>query len=221
MIHSHKKVKIRLGDLKRVLREAYLLREVEGELEEPDTHEDGPDSLDTQVDKYLHEYEAEAKSAKTEGKDWRMTVRRLVSEAGQDDNDEGDQTAKAADADAASGNGDDGDTGLGDDEGGDDGEPKKLTADDLDVDSFVNSTVRLIDNYDSLLEVRNTILRRAANFLSKNYEPEVIENFKEKLRGEHGIEIGKSPEESANDEFPAPVADRAGDGGGGAGGAPA
>jgi len=187
-------IKIRLGDLKRILHEE-ALREAEGELEQPE-EEEGSDSLDSQVDKYLGEYESEAKSAKTEGKDWRRTVRRIVEAGGDDEEDDkGDDDALGAD------------------------EPAKAGTDDIDVDSFTNSVIRLIDNYDSLLEVRNTILRRAANFLNKNYETTVTESFKEKLRGEHGIEIGKSPEEASADEFQPPPAAQAGPLGG-AGGAP-
>jgi len=182
-----KTFKVRLGDLRRVLREE-ILRE-EGEAPAPPAEEPGEDSLDSQVDRYLNDYEKEAKSAKTEGRDWRMTVRRIV-EAGEDD-DKGDDSSD---------------------------EPKKLTVEDIDVGSFVNGVVRLIDNYDSLLEVRNTILRRASNFLSKNYDESVADSFKEQLRNEHGMEIGKSRDEM-EDEFTAPPADRAGDGGVGGGGA--
>jgi hypothetical protein len=86
----------------------------------------------------------------------------------------------------------------------------------LDIASFTNSIVRLVENYDSLLEVRNTILRRSANFLGKNYDQSVVNEFMDNLKEDHGIVIGKSPEDVAEDEFPAPAAARAGEGGGGA-----
>jgi hypothetical protein len=196
-----RKIRIKVGDLKRILREEFL-REAGGNDptagKEPE-REDGEDSVDAQIDRYLGEYESEAKSAKTEGKDWRRAVRRIV-EAGDDEGDN---------------EGGDDEFGLGD-EGSD--APSKPGVDSIDMDSYANSVMRLIDNAASLLELRNTLLRRAANFLGKNYAPEVVEAFKENLRSEHGIEIGKSPEEAADDEFPAPAAARAG---GGAGGAPA
>jgi len=149
------------------------------EVGEKDKKEEGEDSLDAQVDRYLADYEAESKSAKTEGKDFRMMVRRFLSEA------EGDEEKKEE-------------------------EPKKLTIEDLDVENFVNSVMRLIDNYDSLLEVRNTILRRAVNFLIEGYTPDVAEAFKENLMEFHGMEIGKSKAEVEDEEYEAPTADRAG-----------
>jgi hypothetical protein len=176
---------IRLGDLKRLLRER-LLRE-EGENALP---KETDDSLDAQVDRYLAQYEGEAKSSKTEGRDFRMLTRRILSEAEEDE------------------------------EGGDEAEPPaKLTLEDIDIESFVNGVVRLIDNYDSLLEVRSTLARRAKNFLGKNYAPDVVEAFEQVLRDDHGIVAGKAEEDVEAEDFPAPGADRAGEGG--AGGTPA
>ena len=181
-------IKIRLGDLKRILKEEVdysILKE--GDEDDSVEKEDGNDSLDNQVDKYLGEYEAEAKSAKTEGTDWRRTVRRIVEEA--EDNETADEdNILGADAEA----------------------PSKLSEDDIDINSFANSVIRLIDNYDSLLEVRNTILRRASNFLNKNYDASVVEQFKDSLREDHGLEIGKSQEQTQADEFAAPSAGAAG-----------
>jgi len=193
-------MKIRYGRLKRMILESLVEADEEPTLDpspaiEPD--EEGEDSLDDQVDKYFGEYESEAKSSKTEGKDFRRTLRRLLGEAA-DDADPPEETP--------------------DDGPGLDADPSKQPVDSIDVASFVNSVVRLIDNYDSLLEVRNTILRRAATFLGKTYDPKVVEAFKDDLRENHGMEIGKSHDDTAQDEFPAPAADRAGDGGSGPGG---
>jgi len=169
------------------VRSEVLKRLHESLLNEADDEEDvkpevekekGEDSLDAQVDKYLTDYESEAKSAKTEGLDFRRMTRRIVSEA---DDTEEDMTA----------------------------EPGKLTAEDLDVKSYVSDVMRLVDNYDSLLEVHNTVLRRAVNFLAKNYEKDVVDAFKEELLESYGQEIGKSSQEMS-DETPAPKAGEAG-----------
>lgn len=164
----------------------------EGVLREADENddvekEDGNDSLDNQVDKYFGDYEAEAKSAKTEGADWRRTVRRIVEETDTEEESSDDDLF----GDAA-------------------GDSSKLSEDAIDLGNFTNSIIRLIDNYDSLLEVRNTILRRASNFLNKNYDDSVVEQFKNTLREDHGLEIGKSQEETSADEFAAPAAGAAG-----------
>lgn len=178
------KFKIRLGDLKKLIEQR--LNEAEGDPAAPDATPEIGDSLDSQVDRYFGEYETEAKNIQTEGKDYRSLVQRLMREAEGDD-----PTAPAAAVPA-------------DDLGG------KIGVDKIDVESFANSIVRLIDNYDSLLEVRNTIVRRAKNFLQKSYAPEVVESFENVLREEHGIADGESSSEISGEDFPAPAADRAG-----------
>ena len=147
----------------------------------------GQDSVDSQIDQYLNDYEVEAKSLKEEGRDWNRTLRRLFE--ADEEGEEGEEGE----------------------------EPPSGTLDEIDVGSFTNSVVRLIDNYDSLLEIRNTILRRASNFLNKNYKSEVVDAFQEHLRNEHGMEIGKSSDELDAERFIAPISDRAGAGGGGGG----
>lgn len=190
---------ISIGDLKKMLREALLREDDSAELKE-----DGNDSLDSQVDRFLGQYEGEAKSAKAEGRDFRMLTRRILNEAGEDEDEGGDDEDAGAD-----------DAG---DDAADAGEPAKMSMDDIDIDSFANSVVRLVENYDSLLEVRSTLARRAINFISKSYEPEVVEALKQVLRDDHGLIPGESEETMDDERFPAPGADRAGDGGGGAGG---
>lgn len=159
------------------------------EAEEKKTEDEGEDSLDDQVDRYFNDYESEAKSAKVEGADWRRSVRRILEA-------EGDEAA---------------------DEEATEEEPAKLSADDIKVDSFLDSVMRLVDNYDSLLEVRNTILRRAVNFLNKNYEPDVAQQFKDSLRDSYGFDIGKSAKDVSDEQFPAPPAERASGPSGGGG----
>ncbi len=155
--------------------------------DKPSSSENGT-SLDAQVDRYLNEYEQEAKSAKQEGKDFRSLIKRLMRE------DVGDDASEAP--------------------------PGKASINDIDVESFANSVVRLIDNFDSLLEVRSTLVRRAENFLDKVYDEEVKKEFSRVMSEQHGIEPGKSPESVADDQFPAPPAARAGDGGAGPGAGP-
>lgn len=149
------------------------------EAEEPKM-ESGEDSLDNQIDRYLVDFESEAKVVKAEGKDFRMMIRRFLSEA------EGDEEKK------------------------DEKEPEKLKAEDIDIENFLNGVMRLVDNYDALLEVRNTILRRAVNFLLKGYEQAAADAFKESLMDVYGMEIGKSKAEVEDEQYESPVADRAG-----------
>jgi hypothetical protein len=175
-----------LDQLRSIISEEVQKRLLEvGEKEEK---EDGEDSLDAQVDRYLADYEKQSKDSKNEGLDFRTMTRRFLLEAEGDEEETSDEESP-------------------------DEEAKKLTEDDINVENFLDSVMRLIDNYDALLEVRNTILRRAVNFLIKEYEPSVSKTFKENLLDIYGMEIGKSKEES--EEYEAPVADRAGPGLGG------
>lgn len=113
------------------------------------------DSLDSQVDKYLTEYESEALKTKNEGLDFRSMTRSFLTEKATEHVD-------------------------------------KKQKGELSIESFVNDVVRLIENYDSLLEVRNTILKRARNFLAESYETDIIDQFDTILEDEHGLSIGKS-----------------------------
>lgn len=163
--------------------------------------EDGEDSLDAQIDKFFIDYETEAKNSKNEGRDFRSFVRRFLTEAEEDEEkDKEEKSEEEAEEDKA----------------GDEKEkPKSLTSEDINMQSFVTDVMRLVDNYDTLLEIRNTILRRASNFIAKNYEPDVVELFKSELLDSYGIEIGKSDSEM-EDKYAAPKAGAAGPMGGGA-----
>lgn len=160
------------------------------------------DSLDSQVDNLFSDFEKEAKNLKKEGKDFRSFVRRFLTEAEEDEKEEDkEEEEKKPDEDKKD------ESGEPEDE---EAEKKKLTIDDIDMTSFANSVVRLIDNYDSLLEVRNTILRRAHNFLMKSYEPSVADSFDETLEEVHGMQVGKSKFDKDDDDFQPPAAARAG-----------
>lgn len=157
-------------------------------------------SIDAQVDRYLAQYEGDAKKAdepsveQMEALDWRDLVKgQVITEAGEGDKDE-----EAGPEDAAPGA--DALTGT---------DTSKLGLDKLDVEKFANDVVRLIQNYESLLEVQNTLLRRATNFLEKTYDPDVVKAFQDTLRDDHGMEAGKDSSDVNSEKFPAPPAERA------------
>lgn len=176
---------------------ASLLRESDEKLQK----ERGKDSLDDQIDSYFSDYELDSKRSKKEGRDFRSFVRRFLTEAEEDKPADEPDDSKKDDEKKADKKAE---------------EQKKRTLDDIDIDNFVENVVRLSDNYDSLLEVRNTILRRAVNYLLDGYNFDVAESFKESLMQNHGIEIGKSKSEMEDDNFQPPAADRAGASPGGA-----
>lgn len=157
--------------------------EEEGKDEKPDesalgdmgSEDDQPEgsSLDSQVDHYLIEYEkaagkAKKASAQTEGRDYgrRMTRSFLLREA-----DEDPQAALPADV----------------------GGPAERGA--VDIESFAGSVARLIENFESMVEVRKTVLRRAEGFLRKAHSDDDVQRFMDSMRDQHGVD----PEESQYD----------------------
>lgn len=225
-------MRIRIGELKRILREASAPRHSLLLEDDSESHEEGAsgESLDSQVDRYLGQYETDAKKGdnevasvdQMEALDWRDLVKgRLLTEAG--DGDRHDPWSPGALHEAGESDKDDDDKG--------DAAPgaEGMTGDDsnkpgvgsLDVEKFANDVVRLIDNYDSLLEVKNTLIRRATAFLKKNYDDEVVKSFEDTLRDDHSMEAGEDKGELDADKYPAPSAERAsGSAEAGPGGAP-
>ena len=164
---------------------ARLLREAD---EEP-KKEEGEDSVDAQIDKYLSQYESQAKEdgqAKTEAVSYNKLTYdwRKLTEAEEDEEKKGE-------------------------------EPEKTPLEDINMESFVADVMRLVENHESLLEIKNTVLRRAANYLSQNYEGDALQLFKDQLQESYGIEIGQSESEK-DDEVQPPKAGAAGPMGGGA-----
>jgi len=155
-----------------------VLKEQAGIMKMPD------DSLDKQIDDLLVDYESDAKIKKNEGFDFRSMTRRFLSTpfvlSEVDENKKGKDKLGA--------------------------EKKKLTIDDIDIEEFAINVVRLIDNYDSLLEVRNTVARRAMNFLLENYDPSVVKQFELVLEDQHDIAIGKSKTEQEDEKSSPPAA---------------
>jgi hypothetical protein len=212
-------MKMTMGKLRNLLSEVAISRLLNEE-DDSISHEEGTsgDSLDSQCDRYFIQYEGDAKktdglggsedasAAQMESMDWRDLVKGvLITEAG-----EGDKDAEEAPDDAAPGA--DALTGAATD---------KLGTDTIDVEKFANDVVRLVQNYDSLLEVSSTLLRRATNFLKKTYSDDVVQAFEDTLRDDHGMEAGNDSGTINADKFPAPAADRAnGSAEAGPGGAP-
>jgi len=146
------------------------------------------DSLDQQVDDLFMSYETDSKPTKNENVDFRSMTKSFLQNLVEAEEDKKDEKDSEV----------------------------KLTSNDIDIEKFASNVVRLIDNYDSLLEVRNTLARRAINFLNDKYESSVSKEFQIVLQDQHDITIGKSKYEEQDEEYPAPPAERSGGTGGGA-----
>ena len=167
-----------------------LVKRLYEEADKEEQRESGEDSLDDQVDRLFSGYLKEAKNSKNEGRSFDSLVRRVLREEDDEEEDDSDDEA--------------------------DDEPEKGTIEDVDVQSFANDVMRLVENYDTLLEIRNTLLRRASNYLSKVFEDDVVSAFEDALKEGHGVEIGVTDVEKET-EFQAPAAAQAGPMGGGGG----
>ena len=83
--------------------------------------------------------------------------------------------------------------------------------DKLDVDMFASDVARLVKNYDTLLDMEAIIVNKAIQFLERNYDSDIAEEFVELLDVRHDISVGEDP-----DELEQPIAVGASGGGGGA-----
>ena len=147
------------------------------------------DSLDAQVDKFLIAYEADSKEIKKESFNFRSSMRALLLEEEEEETDDAEDEP-------------------------DDALVKKLSAEDLNMEEFVNNVMRLVENYDSLLEIRDTILKRALNFIAKNYKKDAPRAFEDTILDLYGVKIGSSSQDVADEINPAPLAGAAGPAGG-------
>ena len=59
---------------------------------------------------------------------------------------------------------------------------------DLDIDRFASRVVRLLSNYQSLLNVEEAVLNRAKTFLDENYGDAFVQAFNDTLIQNYGIE---------------------------------
>ena len=184
--------------------------------------EKGQISIDQQIDRYFAQFESEAGISKNESY---FRGFRLLKEEGEDElggDDElsvddalgGDEEEPADDAPGGGDEGESADAEEGD-ESAEEAPPEKLGIDSLDVFTFSNGIARLIDNYDSMLEFKNTILRRALNFIRKSYTDDVVDELKNVLAEEHGLEYDRSKFDREDTQYAAPSAQRAGGTGGG------
>lgn len=187
-------VKMRLNELRRLIASEFkknsnvtpqsIIRRLNEDASNVD-HEENGVSLDAQVDRYLSTYEKEAKTVKSEGNNTYRIFRSLMeADDGESESNDAEETDVAPTV--------------------------KLSIDDIDVETYVNNVARLIENYDNLLEVRDTLIKRSINFISKNYDIDVVKAVKDGFKNEHSMIAGKSEGEHEAEDFQAPRAAEAG-----------
>jgi hypothetical protein len=154
---------------------ASMLREA-GDATSKDAYEGG--SLDEQVDKFLVDYEKDAKTLKKESFDVRSATR-LMLEADEEEDEKKEDVGTT----------------------------------ELDPVVFASSVARLIMNYDSLLDVKDALAKRAFNFVLKTHDLSTARQVLDALRRNYDIEIDKTQFDRDTD-IVAPPAARSGGAGG-------
>jgi hypothetical protein len=84
----------------------------------------------------------------------------------------------------------------------------------IDIEEFAASVARLVFNYDSLLEFRDTITKRAHNYLLEKLSSADAKQFLDAMRRNYDVEVGKDIYDEEAD-LPEPYAVRSGGSGGG------
>ncbi len=79
----------------------------------------------------------------------------------------------------------------------------------FDPAAFAGMVARLVENFDTVIDVRQTLARRALGFLKKMRDPEEVERVKAALADQHGIDTELTGDEREAD-FQAPAAAGAG-----------
>jgi hypothetical protein len=69
---------------------------------------------------------------------------------------------------------------------------EKLPRPALDVDAFTKRIARLAMNYDSLIDIKSTIVSRAMNFILDNYDKEHVEEMREILDTQFDFDLNGS-----------------------------
>lgn len=150
-------------------------------------------SLDELVDRYLLQYEQEATgkgTPKIQESSWKDDFKKFMNEAPGDDAAAG-LGGEVLGGDPAAGGGDPG-LGLGDPTGGAPAAPAAPAAPnilppDIDIERYAELIYGLMQNYETLIDPKNTIMNRAEAFIAKNYSPRHAEKLTTFLKTKYGI----------------------------------
>jgi hypothetical protein len=156
-------------------------------------------SLDMQVDKYFIQFEKESKIKQESLSRRGIILFEAPEDEEEDAEEETDEEAPADDASA------------------EEEAFQKLGPENVDLYNFASNVTRLIENYEMMLEVEKTLLRRSISFMEKLYNQEAISELKDIYSDEYGLETDRSKYDMEAEDFVAPAAQRAGGTGGGGG----
>ena len=194
--------RLTVGNFVRALQARGYIFEETGIDDRSDEQDELYSSLDNQVDRFLAKYEEKSRPVMSENfaREW------MFNEADEDEGEEPPPDEENAEEDESSPD---------DDMFSEPAAPstKKLTLSDINVEKFANEVARLIMHYDKLLEIEQTIITRSVNFLAQNYDDDVIDQFRDAMLEQHGMDGKRTKREIELDKTQPPRADRAGPGG--------
>jgi hypothetical protein len=165
----------------RILKDT-IKRLLEDSLPAQTAAEEATASLDLQVKKFIRESIKSSQNSKNEGSDFRSLCRRLFE--ADDEEKEKEEEPKEED---------------------DVQEPQKKSVEELDLASFTESIVRLLDNFESLIEIRDTVVKMSKNELSKYYDTTTVDAFMDFLEEEYDVEVGETKWDKETENQPPPA----------------
>lgn len=138
------------------------------------------DSVDMQVDKFLLDVDPSGQKNQQEAR--RDSSRWLHEVAGLYEEEGGAPPAPTPDA-------------AGDNTADPNAGKPQHPAKKLDLVSFASDIARLVEKSDNLLDVKGAIVRRALNYVSKNYDPKQAKDIAQILENNFGVsaEPGSDP----------------------------
>jgi hypothetical protein len=107
------------------------------------------------------------------------------------------------------------------DEGEAEGDEPKEKLPPIDIGIFATEVMRIVKNYDTLLDIPTAIVNRAIEFLTTKYDEKTAQAFKEELKNDFDYEPDNNPRSEENKRETPPPSYSIGaipSGGGGGGG---
>ncbi len=183
------------------------------DVESPDTPVDV--SLDSVIDRYIVRYEKDSIPTAETYEDelygeptFESVLYEALNEAPEDEELDIGADEEGADAEPPADDGGDLELGGGEEDmGGGESEapaPEQpvMATPQINLLDFTRNIARLVNNYDALLNPKNTILRRVEKYIESNYDVRTAKEFMELMDKNYSL----SPDDQNEQEWPTPYA---------------
>lgn len=92
----------------------------------------------------------------------------------------------------------------------DDADNTETSTKQIDAVSFADGIARLAEKFENVIDIKGTIVRRAINYVTKNYDPKQAKTVQQVLAGNFGLEVTDNPSMDDGEGDKTPVAKGAG-----------